>query len=58
MELILLLILYLLPTIIAASRKHNDVRFIFMVNLILGWTLLFWFVPLVWALTGNVRRKG
>jgi len=42
---------YFLPSIIGfASGKANGVA-IFVLNLLLGWTLVGWVVSLVWALT-------
>jgi len=45
--LILLALLYFLPTIIA--RHKSDFAGIFMVNLLFGWTVIGWFVALIWA---------
>lgn len=47
--LVLLLALYFLPTAIASSRDHNNLGPIFLLNLILGWTLVGWVVALVWS---------
>ena len=47
--LILLLLLYLLPTIIAAHYKRRQKNAIFILNLLLGWTVLGWIGALVWA---------
>ena len=43
------LALYLLPAIVAFSRKHKEARSIFLANLLAGWTVLGWGVALVWA---------
>jgi hypothetical protein len=45
--LILSMLLYFLPTIIA--RDKADVMAIFIVNLLFGWTIIGWFVALIWA---------
>jgi hypothetical protein len=45
------LILYFLPTLIAASRNHPSVLGIFVVNFLLGWSVIGWVVALVWALS-------
>ena len=42
---------YFLPTITAAYRKHHNQKAIFLVNLLLGWTLLGWIAALVWSAT-------
>jgi Superinfection immunity protein len=44
---ILLMLLYFLPTIIA--RDKPDVMGIFFVNLLFGWTVIGWFIALIWA---------
>lgn len=51
--LIACIFLYFLPTIIAEKRKHNSWGAIFVLNLLLGWTFLFWAICLVWALTNS-----
>ncbi len=45
--------LYFLPTII--GRNKSDAGLIFVVNLFLGWTLIGWFVALIWACAADVR---
>lgn len=41
---------YFLPAIIAHRRSHREYLKIFLVNLLLGWSLIGWVVALVWAL--------
>jgi len=48
--------LYFLPTIIAGNRKHNNTLAIFVLNLLLGFTIIGWIVALVWGCTNN-RKK-
>lgn len=43
--------LYFLPAITAWARKHQNMMAIFVLNLLLGWTLLGWAVAMVWACT-------
>lgn len=43
---------YFLPTFIAVVCLRRNAIAIFLVNLLLGWTILFWFV----ALAMNLRR--
>jgi hypothetical protein len=43
-------LLYFLPTIEAALRKHPNTGAIGAVNAFLGWSLVGWVVALVWAL--------
>ena len=49
--LLLLLVLYPLPTYIALRRRKRNVAAILILNLLLGWTFIGWTVALVWALT-------
>ena len=45
--------LYFLPTIIGAARKVVNVGSVFVINLLLGWTLIGWAVALAMALRTN-----
>lgn len=47
------LTLYFLPAVIAHNREHNNFTAIFVLNLLLGWTFLFWVAALVWSFTDN-----
>jgi hypothetical protein len=51
-------VLYFLPAIFAASRKHRNDLAICATNLLLGWTILGWVGALIWSLTANVREQG
>jgi Superinfection immunity protein len=51
MEASVFLAFYFVPAFIAGGRKHHQTFAIFMLNLLLGWTLLGWVVALVWACT-------
>jgi hypothetical protein len=48
---IVALVLYFLPTIIARNRYHHQGSAIFVLNVLLGWTALGWVLALVWACT-------
>ena len=43
--------LYLLPALVALTRRHHNTGAIFLLNFFLGWTVLGWVVALVWAAT-------
>lgn len=43
--------LYLLPSIVAFCRHHQNSPAILILNLLLGWTGIGWVVALVWAST-------
>lgn len=49
--LVLLVILYFIPTIGAAVQGKRNMGAIFVLNLFLGWTFIGWVVALVWAAT-------
>jgi hypothetical protein len=44
---------YFLPLIVAASRKHAQTGAIALLNLLLGWTVLGWVAALIWAATNS-----
>lgn len=44
------LVLYFIPTIIAFRRNHPNKWIIFLVNFILGATIIGWIAALVWSL--------
>ncbi|MBK8546934.1 MAG: superinfection immunity protein [Saprospiraceae bacterium] len=47
--LIILLTIYFLPSIVGKDKENSTS--IFLLNLLLGWTLVGWVVALVWATT-------
>jgi threonine/homoserine/homoserine lactone efflux protein len=47
--------IFFLPTIVARRRRHNNVRAIFVMNLLLGLTFIGWAGALIWANTNDVR---
>ncbi|HKW61203.1 MAG TPA: superinfection immunity protein [Candidatus Acidoferrum sp.] len=52
--LVLMALLYFLPTVIAVVfRQGPDTTGIFLVNFFLGWTIVGWWVALIWALASN-----
>lgn len=46
---LLALISYFLPTVVASTRRHTDLGTIFAINLFLGWSLIGWVVAMAWA---------
>ena len=50
---LILLCLYFFPSVIAIVRKHRQAVAISILNLLLGWTCLFWIIALVWAFTNS-----
>lgn len=50
---IIFLVIYFLPSIIAKKNKKSNFRSIFLLNIFLGWTLIGWVVSLIWSLTND-----
>ncbi len=55
--LIVAVLLYFLPTVVALSRGHLSALAIFFLDLFLGWTVLGWLVALIWSCTGNTAAN-
>ena len=55
--LIVITLLYFLPTVIALSRGHLSALAIFLLNLFLGWTGLGWIIALIWSCTANTTAN-
>jgi type VI protein secretion system component VasK len=49
--LLVVALLYFVPTVIAFNRDHQNTRGIFILNVLIGWTVLGWIACLVWAAT-------
>ena len=54
--LLFVLAVYLIPTIIAFTRGHASKWGIGVLNIVLGWSLIFWVVALIWSLS-NKRQS-
>ena len=48
---------YFLPAIIGGKRRINASGALFFVNLLFGWTVLGWFLCLIWAASGATRAQ-
>lgn len=44
-----LTIIYFLPTIIACERGHKNALAIFVLNILLGWSIIGWAIALIWS---------
>jgi hypothetical protein len=55
--LVLFLVLYMLPAIVAYKRKHRQRMPITVLNLLVGWTAIGWLVAIVWACTADVEPE-
>ena len=51
--LLFLVLMYFLPSII--GREKSDAGLIFVVNLLLGWTVVGWIVAFIWACAADAR---
>lgn len=48
-------VLYILPMMIAFHRRHENYTAIFLINLLLGWTGIVWVICLVWSFISRPR---
>lgn len=55
--LLVLLVLYFVPTIVGTVRKVPNIGSIAVLNFFLGWTLIFWVIALAMA-TRSVPRQS
>ncbi|HXO00470.1 MAG TPA: superinfection immunity protein [Stellaceae bacterium] len=55
--LLLIVLIYMLPTLIAFGREHPRRTDIAVVNILLGWTLIGWFAVFLWALLTRVEDQ-
>lgn len=42
---------YFAPAMVSSKRHHHNKNAIYVLNLLLGWTIIGWILALVWALT-------
>jgi hypothetical protein len=56
MGIIILGACYLIPTIIAALRHHKDLPAIAAINILFGWSVVGWFIAMIWALADAAGR--
>ena len=50
------IVIYFLPSIIAAARSKRDLLSIFLLNFFLGWNAIGWIVALVWAVKTDLPQ--
>ena len=53
LALIVVIFIYLLPTIIAYNKHKKNAGAICALNILLGWTFIGWVAALVWSLTND-----
>lgn len=53
--LVFILCMFFLPSIVAGLRGHQSTVAIFVLNLLLGWTVIGWIVAFIWSLSAVWR---
>lgn len=56
--LIFMVAIYFAPSAVAFNREHRQKVAIFILNLFLGWTLIFWVIALVWSFTAQTAERA
>ena len=51
-------VIYLIPSWIAWSRRHRNQGAIGVLNILLGWTVIGWIGALIWSCTSNVEPSA
>jgi hypothetical protein len=54
---LVLLVCYFIPAIVASCRHHDATGQIIVLNIFLGWTFTGWVIALVWASTNDLRKE-
>lgn len=49
-------VVYFMPTVMAAGGGHRSVMGVLVLNLFLGWTFLGWVIALAWACSDSGAR--
>lgn len=55
--LIISLVFYFLPSMVAAINNNKQTTAIFLLNLLLGWTGIGWIGALIWAVINEGDKK-
>ncbi len=55
--LLVIALIYMLPTLIAFGREHPRRADIAVINILLGWTLIVWIGVFLWASLVRVERE-
>ena len=50
-------VVHFLPTIVAALRNSRHTLAIFLINLLLSWTVIGWVIALIWACTSEPKYR-
>ncbi len=49
------LLIYFVPSVIAAARHHEHFLWVLVLNIVLGWSGIAWVVLIIWAILGERR---
>lgn len=52
----ILFIIYFIPPIMAEKRRHHNKMAISLLSLLLGWTVIGWFIALIWSATTSSKK--
>ncbi len=52
------LLIYFIPCLIAGMREHKYFYFVAIINLVLGWTFLGWIAALMWAVNNDIEKNN
>lgn len=55
--LLVIVVIYLLPTLIAFGRDHPRRQDVAVVNILFGWTLIGWIAAFLWASLTHVENE-
>ena len=55
-SLIVVIFIYMIPTVVAYDRSHHQFAAILLTNVLLGWTFIGWVIALIWSATA-VHKK-
>jgi hypothetical protein len=48
---VIVIAMYVLPTVVAMLRKHRQLPAIALVNILFGWSVIGWVAAMIWSLT-------
>ncbi len=54
---IVFILIYFFPSVIAFSKSKSNTAAIFVLNLFLGWSFIGWIVALVWAVSKDKEKQ-
>lgn len=52
---VILMLIYFLPSLFALNRESIATPWIVVINLLFGWTIIFWIVCIIWAFSSKTK---